>query len=81
MKFKGSKKGGSKEKAITKEMPATTIAPAKVDTIIKALSGLESDIDSLNEKLGDMIKQLNQRTEIEIDKFNDQVTQLATKEA
>jgi len=29
MKFKGSKKGGSKEKAITKEMPATTIAPPR----------------------------------------------------
>ena len=81
MKFKGSKKGGSKEKAITKEMPATTIAPAKVDTIIKALSGLESDIDSLNEKLGDMKKQLHQGAEKEIDKLKDQVTQMATKEA
>jgi len=81
MKFKGSKKDGSKEKAITKEMPAITIAPAKVDTIIKALSGLESDIDSLNEKLGDMKKLLNQKTEKEIDKLKDQVTQMATKEA
>ena len=82
MKFKGSKKGKSKEKTIQKEIPpATTLEPGKVDTIIKALSGLESDIDSLNEKLGDMKKQLNQKADKEIDKLKDQVTQMATKEA
>ena len=43
----------------TEEIPATTTAPAKVDDIIKALSGLESNIDSLNEKIADMKNQLN----------------------
>jgi len=64
----------------TKEIPATT-APAKVNDIIKALSGLESNIDSLNEKLADMKNQLNQKALKEIDKLREQVTEMATKEA
>ncbi len=76
MKFKGSKKITA-----TEEIPATTTAPAKVDDIIKALSGLESNIDSLNEKLADMKNQLNQKALKEIDKLREQVTEMATKEA
>ena len=38
-----------------------------VDGIIKALSNLESDIDSLNLKLEDMKKQLNSKAQKEID--------------
>ena len=38
-----------------------------VDGIIKALSNLESDIDSLNLKLEDMKKQLNSKVQKEID--------------
>jgi len=65
----------------TKEIPATTTAPAKVDDIIKALSGLESNIDSLNEKLVDMKNQLNQKALKEINKLREHVTEMATKEA
>jgi len=65
----------------TEEIPATTTAPAKVDDIIKALSGLESNIDSLNEKIADMKNQLNQKALKEIDKLREQVTEMATKEA
>jgi len=65
----------------TKEIPATTTAPAKVNDIIKALSGFESNIDSLNEKLADMKNQLNQKALKEIDKLREQVTEMATKEA
>ena len=79
MKLKGSKK--STPKTIAKEIPASTVAPGTVDKIIKSLSGLESDIDSLNENLADMKKQLNQKAQKEIDQLKDQVNQMATKEA
>ena len=81
MKLRGSKKNKQKEIAITKEIPTTTAAPGKVDKIIKALSELESDIDSQNEKLADMKKQLNQRAQKEIELLRDKVIQMATKEA
>ena len=81
MKFKGSKKTDSKKSPPAKEIPAVTATPGKVDTIIKALSGLESNIDSLNEKLADMKKELNQKAQKEIDKLQEEVTQMATKEA
>ncbi len=66
---------------MAKEIPAATASPGTVDNIIKALSGLESDIDSLNENLADMKKQLNQKAQKEIDKLKEQVIQMATKEA
>lgn len=81
MKFKGFKKTKSKEVVVTKEIPASTAAPEKVQVIIKALSGLESNIDSLNGKLADIKKELNQRAQSEIDKLQEQVIQMATKEA
>jgi V/A-type H+/Na+-transporting ATPase subunit G/H len=81
MKIRGSKKNKQKEIAVNKEIPATTAPPGRVDTIIKALSTLESDIDSQNEKLADMKKQLNQRAQREIDQLHEKVTQMATKEA
>jgi V/A-type H+/Na+-transporting ATPase subunit G/H len=81
LKFKASKKTDSKKSPASKEIPATTAAPGKIDTIIKALSGLESNIDSLNEKLADMKKELNQKAQKEIDKLQEEVTQMATKEA
>jgi len=74
LKLKGSK-------TLAKEIPAATAAPGTVNKIIKALSGLESDIDSLNENLADMKKQLNQKAQKEIDQLREQVIQMATKEA
>ncbi len=69
------------KKNTSEEIPATTAAPGKIDTIIKALSGLESNIDSLNEKLADMKKELNQKAQKEINKLQGEVTLIATKEA
>ena len=80
VKFKRSK-SSPEEVAITKDYPTSTAAPAKVDTIIKALSALESDIDSLSQNLADMKKQLNQKAQREIEKLTEQVSQMATKEA
>ena len=53
----------------------------RVDGIIKALSGLESDIDSLNLKLDDMKKQLNSKTQKEIESLMEKTKEIATKEA
>ena len=77
--MKGAKK--SEVRTISKELSTQSVAPGKVDTIITALSGLESDIESLNEKLADMKKQLNQKAQKEIDQQLAQVIQIATKEA
>ena len=52
-----------------------------VDGIIKALSNLESDIDSLNLKLEDMKKQLNSKVQKEIDNLMIKTKEIATKEA
>ena len=52
-----------------------------VDGIIKALSNLESDIDSLNLKLEDMKKQLNSKVQKEIDNLMTKTKEIATKEA
>jgi len=57
------------------------IAASKVDVIIKALSGLEDDVDSLNTKIADMKKKLNTKTQNEIDKIMEQTTKMATQEA
>ena len=80
MKLKRSK-SSPEEIAITKDYPTSTAAPAKVDTIIKTLSALESDIDSLGQNLADMKKQLNQKAQREIEKLTEQVSQMATNEA
>lgn len=66
---------------MAKEIPASIAAPGSVDKIIKALSSLESDIDSLNGNLADMKKQLNQKTQREIEQLREKVIQIATKEA
>lgn len=79
MKIKGSKK--TTPKTITTEIPSSSVSPGTVDKIIGALNNLESNIDSLNESLGDMKKQLNQKAQKEIDRLRDQITQIATKEA
>ena len=79
MKIKGSKK--TTQKTITEEIPTSSVSPGTVDKIIGALNNLESNIDSLNESLGDMKKQLNQKAQKEINRLRDQITQIATKEA
>ena len=53
----------------------------KVDGIINTLSNLESDIDSLNEKLADIKKQLNSTAQKEIERLMEETKNMATKEA
>ena len=54
---------------------------SKVTGIIKSLSGLEDDLDSLNGKVSDMKKQLTVKTQNEIDKLIEKTREMATKEA
>jgi len=57
------------------------VTTSKVDVIIKSLSGLEDNIDSLNEKLADMKKKLNSTVQREIEKNMQKTTEMATSEA
>jgi len=59
----------------------SNVAASKVDGIIKALSGLEDDIDSLNSKTADMKKNLESKAQKEIEKLLEQTREMATKEA
>lgn len=64
-----------------KEAAQTTVANSKVSKIIKSLFELESNIDSLNEKVADIKKTLTSKTQSELEALKSQVTQMAIKEA
>ncbi|MFQ5781963.1 MAG: hypothetical protein ACE5GR_02770 [Nitrosopumilus sp.] len=57
------------------------MAESKVSGIIKSLSALEDDLDSLNSKVADMKKQLAVKTQTEIDVLLEKTREMATKEA
>ena len=57
------------------------VAESKVTGIIKALNGLEDDLDSLTGKVGGMKKQLSVKTLSEIDTLLEKTREMATKEA
>ncbi|MEK6877316.1 MAG: hypothetical protein AABZ49_01675 [Thermoproteota archaeon] len=57
------------------------VAVSKVEGIIKTLSELEENIDSLNEKVADMKKKLHARVENEIENLREKVVEIATKES
>jgi len=57
------------------------MAESKVTGIIKSLSSLEDDLDSLNGKVADMKKQLSVKAQTEIDALLEKTREMATKEA
>ena len=57
------------------------MAESKVTGIIKSLSSLEDDLDSLNGKVADMKKQLAVKAQTEIDALLEKTREMATKEA
>jgi V/A-type H+-transporting ATPase subunit G/H len=59
----------------------STLAESKVAGIIKSLSGLEDDLDSLNNKVTDMKKQLSLKAQTKIDNLLEKAREMATKEA
>ena len=59
----------------------SSMAESKVTGIIKSLSSLEDDLDSLNGKVADMKKQLNVKALGEIDALLEKTREMATKEA
>jgi V/A-type H+-transporting ATPase subunit G/H len=58
-----------------------SLQPSSVSNIMKALNELEEKIDSLNTKVADMKKSLNQKANSEIDKIMEKTREIATKEA
>ncbi len=59
----------------------SNVAQSKVTGIVKALSVLEDDLDSLNVKVADMKKGLNIKAQNEIEKLFEKTREMATKEA
>ena len=59
----------------------STMAESKVSEIVKSLSALEDDLDSLNSKVADMKKQLSVKAQTEIDALLEKTREMATKEA
>lgn len=57
------------------------VAVSKVEGIIKTLSELEENIDSLNGMVADMKKKLHARAENEIESLRNKVVEMATKES
>ena len=59
----------------------SSMAESKVTGIIKSLSSLEDDLDSLDGKVADMKKQLSVKAQTEIDALLEKTQEIATKEA
>ena len=59
----------------------SAMAESKVTEIVKSLSALEDDLDSLNSKVADMKKQLSVKAQTEIDALLEKTREMATKEA
>ena len=59
----------------------SNVAESKVSNIIKSLSSLEDDLDSLTIKIADMKKSMTNSAQSEIDKLMEKVREMATKEA
>lgn len=59
----------------------SNMAESKVTGIIKSLSSLENDLDSLNGKVVDMKKQLSVKALGEIDTMLEKTREMATKDA
>jgi len=57
------------------------MAESKVSGIIKSLTALEDDLDSINSKVSDMKKQLAIKAQNEIDVLLEKTGEMATKEA
>ena len=60
---------------------AETVAESAVSKIIKSLSLLDDDLDSMSGKLGDMKKQIAAKTQGEIESLMGKTKEMATKEA
>ncbi len=59
----------------------SSMAESKVTGIIKSLTGLENDLDSLSSKVTEMKKQLSVKAQTEIEKLLEKTKEMATKEA
>lgn len=58
-----------------------SVAESKVTGIVKALSSLEDDIDSLNARVSEVQKSISSRTQSELDALRQKTRDMATREA
>ncbi len=58
-----------------------SVAESKVSGIVKALSSLEDDIDSLNSRVSEVQKNISAKTQSELVVLADKVKEMATLEA
>jgi len=58
-----------------------SVAESKVTGIVKALSSLEDDIDSLNARVSEVQKSISSRTQSELDALGQKTREMATQEA
>lgn len=62
-------------------MGSNSVSESKVTGIVKSLTILEDDLDSLNAKVGDMKKQLAIKTQFQIESLTEKTRKMASKEA
>lgn len=70
----------AKGKTATTELPPPT-SHSTVESIVKALSELETDLDGLNGRVDEMKKRIMAHANDEVDKLRQQVVVLASEEA
>lgn len=58
-----------------------SVAESKVTGIVKALSSLEDDIDSLNSRVSEVQKTINSKTQSELTSLKQKTQEMATQEA
>ena len=58
-----------------------SVAESKVSGIVKALSSLEDDIDSLNSRVSEVQKNINVKTQSELGVLMEKTKEMATHEA
>ena len=58
-----------------------TVQESEVSRVIKSLSSLEDDLDSLNSGISDIKNKMNIKTQDEINKLVDTIRQIATNQA
>ncbi len=58
-----------------------SVAESRVAGIVKALSSLEDDLDSLNARISDVQKSINSKTQSELTALREKTREMATLEA
>jgi V/A-type H+-transporting ATPase subunit G/H len=71
----------AKEKTVHAQVPPPSTSHSAVETIVGALSGLESDIDGLYSRAEEMKRRMMAQSNEEVEKLKQQVIAMANEEA